>query len=229
MKIINHYIYNEEFTYLLFNQCFFLIADAIMCLLFSNKARWYQIHVLGNSIITLNIIKSTFYLYINPYNSYKLLDDHYNSYLILSMHIHHILFFKLNFMDYFHHITFVLLGILPTILWVKTNQINYGYIACSGIPGILEYSLLSLMKNGKISKYKQKQINAYIYNYIRCPMCIFGAFTNITMIRYNKIIRMDNIYLTIYINILLFLNGTIFNQLTLDSYYKNKYNHIHII
>ena len=60
-------------------------------------------------------------------------------------------------------------------------------------------------------------------------MCIFGAFTNITMIRYNKIIRMDNIYLTIYINILLFLNGTIFNQLTLDSYYKNKYNHIHII
>ena len=126
-------------------------------------------------------------------------------------------------MDYFHHIIFVLFGILPTILWVKTNQIYYGYIACSGIPGIIEYGILTLTKNGKISQYKQKLINAFIYNYIRCPMCIYGACTNITMLKYNKILRVDNIYLTIYINFLLFLNGTIFNQLTLSSYYKHKY------
>lgn len=222
--IINHYIYKEEIQYLLCNQGFFLIADMIMSLLFSSKARWYQIHVLGNSIVTYNIIQSTYNLYKNPYNSYKLLDNQYNnSYVILAMHIHHILFFKLNLMDYFHHIVFVLFGILPTIMWIKTNQIYYGYIACSGIPGIIEYTLLALMKNGKISQYKQKRINAFIYNYIRCPMCIYGACTNLTMIRYSKIIRMDNIYLTFYINLLLFLNGTIFNQLTLSSYYKHKY------
>ena len=223
MKIINHYIYNEEVTFILFNQCFFLTADFIMCLLFSNKARWYQLHVLGNTIVTLNIINGTYNLYRDPYNNYRLLADQSASYIILSMHIHHILFFKLNLMDYFHHILFVLLGIVPTILWVKTNQIYYGYIACSGIPGIIEYTLLTLMKNGKISQNKQKQINAFIYNYIRCPMCIYGACTNITMLKYNKIIKIDNIYLTIYINLLLFLNGTIFNQLTLSSYYKHKY------
>ena len=223
MKIINHYIHNKEITNLLFDQCFFIIADTILCIFFGFKARWYQLHVLGNTIVILNIINGTYNLYTDPYNNYRLLGDHSPSNLILAMHIHHVLFFKLNFMDYFHHILFVLLGIIPTILWVKTNQIYYGYIACSGIPGVIEYTLLALMKNGKISQYKQKQINAFIYNYIRSPMCIYGACTNLTMLRYNNILKIDNFYLTIYINLLLFLNGTIFNQLTLASYYKNKY------
>ena len=227
MKIINHYIYNEEVSFILFNQCFFIMSDAMLCLIFGFKARWYQLHVLGNTIVTLNIINATFNLYRDPYNNYRLLGDQSPSYIILSMHIHHILFFKLNLMDYFHHVLFVLLGIIPTIFWIKTNQIYYGYIACSGITGVIEYTLLALMKNGKISQYKQKQLNAFIYNYIRCPMCVYGACTNLTMIRYNKILKMENVYLTIYINILLFLNGTIFNQLTLGSYYKFKNSYLH--
>ena len=223
MKIINYNIYRKELTYFLFDQCFFLIADSILCIILGKKARWYQLHVIGNIMVTFNIINGTYNLYVDPYNNYRILGDHSPSNLILAMHIHHILFFKLNLMDYFHHIIFVLFGILPTILWVKTNQIYFGYIACSGIPGIIEYTLLALMKNEKISQYKQKQINVFIYNYLRFPMCIYGACTNLIMIRYNKILNIDNVYLTIYINILLFLNGTIFNQLTLSSYYKYKY------
>lgn len=223
INIIN---YDEMMKYLFLNQMFFLLADIILTIFISNKSRWYQLHVLGNTIVAINIFKSTFLLYIDPLNSYKLLDNHFNSYFILSMHIHHILLFRLNLVDYFHHVLFVLFGILPCIFWIKTNQINYGYIACSGIPGIFEYSLLTLMKNDIITIDKQKKFNAFIYNYLRLPMCIYGASTNLLMLRYNEIIRIDNICLTIYINILLFLNGTIFNQLTLESYYKQKHKYI---
>lgn len=221
MTISSNNLYIVEFTDLLYNISLILLYDIMLSIIFGIKARWYQLHVLGNSIVTINIFKDTYNLYKDPLNNYKLLTDHFNTNFILAMHIHHILFFKLNFMDYFHHILFVLFGIIPTLIYIKTNQIYFGYIACSGIPGIIEYTLLSLMKNEKISKYKQKQINTFIYNYIRCPMCIYGACINLTMLRYNKILRIDNIYLTIYINILLFLNGTIFNQLTIASYYKN--------
>lgn len=224
MNIINNIIYNKEVTYFIFNQSLFIMFDVILSIIIGTKSRWYQLHVIGNSIVTFNIINSIYNLYRDPYNNYRLLDDHYNSYLILNLHIHHILFFKLNVMDYFHHIVFVLLGIVPTILYINTNQIYFGYIACSGIPGIIEYSVLTLMKNNIITQYKQKKINAFIYNYIRYPMCVYGACTNIIMTRYNKILKKDNIYITIYINILLFLNGTIFNQLTLATYYKTKFS-----
>tara|TARA_B100000963_G_C22204711_1_gene484719 strand:+ start:98 stop:496 length:399 start_codon:yes stop_codon:yes gene_type:complete len=121
-------------------------------------------------------------------------------------------------MDYFHHIIFVLFGVVPTILLVNTNQIYLGYIACSGIPGAIEYTVLSLYKNNKITLYNQKKINAFVYNFLRYPMCIYGATINLLAYKYNNIINNDNFYVTLYINFLLYMNGCLFNYLTIKSY-----------
>lgn len=84
-----------------------------------------------------------------------------------------------------------------------------------GIPGAIEYSLLTLYKNDYITKLTQKKLNSYLYNYIRYPMCIYASFSNIINRQYNDIIIQDNIYISIYLNFLLFLNGAIFNYLTI--------------
>jgi len=207
-----------QFYDIISNQVLVLLADVLLTRTFGKEARWYQLHVFGNLMVISNIMNETYSLYRDPFDNYKLLNNHNSSYLILSMHLHHMLFFKLNRMDYFHHIIFVLFGVVPTILLVNTNQIYLGYIACSGIPGAIEYSVLSLYKNNKITLYNQKKINAFVYNFLRYPMCIYGATINLLAYKYNNIITNDNFYVTLYINFLLYMNGCLFNYLTIKSY-----------
>ena len=112
-----------QFYDIISNQFLVLLADVLLTRTFGKEARWYQLHVFGNLMVISNIFNETYSLYRDPFDNYKLLNNHNSSYLILSMHLHHMLFFKLNKMDYFHHIIFVLFGVVPTILLVNTNQI----------------------------------------------------------------------------------------------------------
>lgn len=224
--IKNNYINNYPNIYYFFlTSAIVILSDGFLLVLFGLKARWFQLHSLINFLIVIYIIKDYIQILIDPNNGYETLNNHYVSYLILNLHLFHILTFKhLGFYDYFHHILFVGLGVLPTIVYIKTNQCYMGYISCSGIPGVIEYFVLALYKNNKISLNTQKLINSINYNYFRFPLCIIGVTYN--FIHYNNKTFIDNYLMTIYINILLFLNGSLFNYLTLGSYFKKKYNKI---
>ena len=218
--------YNINFLYSLFSSYIvILLCDKILIKFFSRKARYFQLHSCINLIITYRIAPDIINFLVDPLKSYKLLDNSFDSYLILVLHFYHILITKkLAYVETVHHILFVLFGVLPTICFIKTNQIYLGYIACSGIPGIFEYGLLSLLKNNIITIQKQKIYTAYLYNYFRYPLALYGCYLNFIAWKYNKILNNDNYYLSIYINILLFLNGSVFNHLTIKSYYLKKIN-----
>ncbi len=226
---------NQEFelfiryypNFYIFLLTFFTVvtSDIILLIIFGSRARWFQLHSFINFIITLIIIKEYFQIIINPKLGYVIITNHYASYLILNLHIFHLFTFKnLGLHDYFHHVLFVGLDVLPTIFYIKTNQCYMGYIPCGGIPGIIEYFILALYKNNKISLIKQKYINSLNYNYFRYPLCIIGATYN--FINYNNGNLIDNFWMTLYINVLLLFNGSLFNFLTLGSYFEKKYNKI---
>lgn len=198
------------------------ITDFLLILAFGYKARWYQLHSIINLYVTILIFNEFIEIILNPNFGYLLIKNHYPSYFIINLHLYHVLTFRnLSYCDYFHHILFVVFGVIPNVVFIKTNQFYLGYIPCSGIPGIIEYFILSLYKNNKISLLKQKYINLINYNYFRYPLCIIGVSYNFINYRNGNI--NDNLYLTIYLNFLLFLNGSLFNYLTLESYFKKKY------
>ena len=213
------FIYDNHFIYCILT---IFIYDIGLKLLFGKKARWFQLHSFINAIVTKNILFDVVNIYLNPENGFKTLNNHINSYYILTLHIYHILTFKnLTYIDYFHHILFVGLGVLPVIFYINSNQIYLGYIGCNGIPGIIEYGTLALYKNNRITLYKQKCICSILYIYLRLPFCIMGVVYNYLGYIYNY--YSDNLYLTIYINTLLYFNGTFFTHLTLQSFYRVKY------
>ena len=199
------------------------MADKLLKIIFGSKARWFQLHAVFNIITSYNVLNSVFNIIKNPETGYELCKDNYNSLIIICLHLYHLLVFKnLKFYDYFHHILFVCLGVCVDMKYVKYNQKNLAYVVASGIPGIIEYTTLSLYKNDKITLKNQKAINSYIYNFLRYPFCVFAVGMN-----YNGYINgyiKDNFYPTIYVNFLLFLNGAIFNYLTLESYFCYKMN-----
>lgn len=218
----NSYFINNE---IIISFLIIFLLDKILCKIFGKKGRYYQLHSVINTIITYRIFPDIKKFYINPINAYRFLDTNLDSYLIISLHIYHIIISKkLNVIELIHHLLFVMLGVVPVIFYINTNQIYLGYIACGGIPGIFEYGLLALHKNNFISLYNQKYYTTYLYNYFRYPLALYGCFLNFTLWKYNKILNSDNIYLSIYINVLLFVNGSVFNQLTLKSFYIKNYN-----
>lgn len=220
ITIFDSNILEYEIVYFIISFIVVLLSDNLLCKLFNNKGRYFQLHSIINLYITIRISYDILDFFLDPINSHKLINDNINSYLIVSLHIYHIFISKnLTIIEYIHHILFVGLGVLPTIFYIKTNQIYLGYITCAGIPGVFEYGLLALYKKNKININTQKIIICYLYNYFRYPLAIYGCCVNYISWKYNYILNSENLYFSIYINILLFLNGSVFNHLSLKSYY----------
>merc|ERR1711966_123468 len=114
-------------------------------ILFGYKGRWFQLHAFTNLLIVIIILPELKnIIFFNNYNI-NIVENNIPSFYILILHIYHILTFKkLYIIDYFHHITFVGIGVIPNILFLKTNQCFLAYITSMGIPGVIEYTSLAL-------------------------------------------------------------------------------------
>lgn len=193
-------------------------VDSMLCFLFGNLARWYQLHSSINFYITYLTFNDYLSYLLYPIQSFVTKDTFYIGNLIICLHTYHILMFNnLNISDYFHHILFVGLGALPNMIWFrKNNIINLLYFTGCGLTGSFEYLLLSLKKNDLISRFTQKKITSLIYNYIRFPLSLYS----ICMIYLHYHLgNLKNYEYKISFTILLsFFNASYYNYLTLISF-----------
>ena len=192
------------------------LYDLCLCILFTKKARWFQLHSITNMII-FNIIKNDVYnLIINPMNNIVILENYEELYYIIVLHLYHMLFFKNSLMDYFHHIVFVLFGTLPIYYYYNINLIRLATFVGCGLPGVIEYFTLSLVKHNKISSLNQKILMSNIYNYFRYP---FGVYTCCSILLHHQLGYTTNIdqFTLFYTILMIFFNGAYFNKLTIEN------------
>ena len=198
--------------------------DILLCSMISSKARWFQLHAIVNFIITFIIYKDVSLYFTLLFDGIQEKGSNLENYFILVLHIYHCLCFKrLSMLDYFHHIIFVISGVLPCTFLLKTNICRFMTFTGCGLPGIIEYSSLLLMKHNVITLQSQKKLNSYMYAYLRAPLSIFNI--SFIYIAYNKgYLNQENKQLLFYILFLTYFNGTFYNKLTIennrDYYYK---------
>ena len=192
--------------------------DILLMRILSNRARWFQLHTAINMIITCIIFRDVKQYFIEPLSAVVDKTSNIDNYFIIGLHIYHCLTFtSLSQLDYFHHLVFVLLGVVPCAFFIKSNINRFLTFTGCGLPGIIEYGSLTLVKNGVITSLQQKQINSYMYIYLRNPLAIFNvAFMYIAYI-YNIFHREDNC-LIIWIMFLSYFNGTFYNKLAVENY-----------
>jgi len=201
------------------------VVDNLIQYFSTNKGRWYKIHFVVNTYTFYHLCDKVIYLIIDPSNNYIMYDDDNNLSMDLmnyhlSLHIYHFLFFSnLNFWDYFHHIVFAFFGIIPGMLFVKSNQLYFQLITAGGLTGMIEYGSLTLVKHDFMSKITQKKLNLFLYIFARLPLCIFGLTYNI--IAYINGYITDPLWITLYLNLSMYFNGTLFTYLTCKSYYEH--------
>ncbi len=202
------------------------VIDNLLIYIFGNKARWFQLHALINLIIVILVIDDSIKLIKAPIKNYKEynINDNSNNInisIVVSLHLYHILFFNnLKFLDYCHHIIFVFFGVLPCYYFINSNILKLSFLAGCGLPGLIEYSLLSLVKNDKLDKLIQKKILMYVYCYFRSPLSLLSCIINYFI--YTENLIKSNIYFYIYLNVLIFINSTYYNKLTIQNYYETK-------
>tara|TARA_R110000851_G_scaffold207858_1_gene360216 strand:- start:205 stop:855 length:651 start_codon:yes stop_codon:yes gene_type:complete len=185
--------------------------------------KWYANHAISNSIIVLTTFSDSIRL-MNCKQDCHLLkplggpiyswSDYNNIELImvtnmLVLHSYHLLYFEnLRMIDYIHHI------LMMMIIWVAYLMnsgiyMSYFLFFVCGLPGMIDYSLLSIGFNRK----KEKKINTYLNNYIRAPGIIFG------MGLMWKDTYHTNSFYTLVSYLVLFWNAQYFNYEVIKNYF----------
>lgn len=215
----NHYINTE----LLIPIVTIPSLDILLCCMISNKARWFQLHASVNLIITCIIFQDVWMYFTKTYNGILEKSTNVDNYFVVVLHLYHCLFFKnLSILDYFHHLLFVITGVLPCTFLFKSNITRLLTFTGCGLPGIIEYSSLVFVKHNIITTLMQKNINSYMYVYLRCPLSIF----NVTFIYIGYMqgyFYQENQKFLFYITLLTYFNGTFYNKLTIENYKDTYY------
>ncbi len=161
------------------------------------KSRWFSLHTFGNMIVTITSLSGFIETLRDPMNAAnsEVWPDSTSlcspasvipTVMINAIHLYHILFFKLNKIDVFHHALFIPLIGMPGQIFEWGVAKNFLTIAISGFPGGIDYFNLVLVKHKKMSKIKQKHISSFLNLWIRAPIICFSVFINYNAYIYDK-------------------------------------------
>jgi len=138
------------------------------------KTRWFTLHAVANYIIAATTISDIFACIANPSLSSYPMDFYIAGNIACTLHIYHCVFFKLRFEDWMHHI-FSCFIFMPTCIYYSSKGMSVFYFFCTGLPGAIDYTALSLVKAGSVVKKRQKCISSSLNAYIRMPGGVFCA------------------------------------------------------
>ena len=199
---------------------FFILAfikclDVGMCKYYSDKARWFQIHFIMNMFVTAFCVNDITDILYDVNESYKVLPNHIAGSIALQLHIYHTLFFELSTIDKYHHISSVFLCFPPSLVFNR-KILSLFYFIGTGLPGGINYLLLTLVKNGQMGYLEEKKWSSYINAYIRMPggaVCSFLTLSNV--------LQTDDIYAKscgAFLSFIVFSNTAYFGKLAIENH-----------
>lgn len=179
---------------------------------YSQKSRWFLLHALSNYFITKHSYEDLIFCFKDPVvcSNTEWNDNSKNCfYMCTILHLYHCLFFNLTFDDILHHgIMLFLCG--PIVYINQTIPTATSLFFLSGLPGLLDYSLLWIFKcldfNNNLRKYIYLMVNLLI----RSPGCLIISYIN--MINYTT----ENAILSIIV----FWNAQYYLNQAFKSYYN---------
>jgi hypothetical protein len=212
-----------NFKILIFTKIFIFFHLIIEKILQDKKKsiKWFTNHVFTNTLIVLMTYRDIINLLNCKENCLELeqtggiLKNDYVSppEMIVSatsaLHLYHVICFSnLRLIDYMHHYLMLVVLAMSYIFQAGCYQSMFMFFL-SGLPGLIDYSLLAL----KVDRKTEKKINLYLNNYLRSPGIIFTTglyWRDTTSINFWSILIGYG---------LLFWNATYFNLDVIRSYY----------
>lgn len=193
-----------------------------------DKARWFFVHSFGNVIIIWECLYYIHKLIANPFNSIMHAEEnHLSSIYIAIVHLYHVLFYKLNKSDIFHHLMFVFVGeVIHIFIHIGDVTGLYHFFIC-GLPGAIDYLILGLYELGYVTKKFRLCIASMLNIWLRLPGIVIG-YTFVMLVLLCRWDGSDLLLLLIKLAASYFIsvyNGTIYADQVIRA--DAKYNLLH--
>lgn len=183
------------------------------------RARWYVLHTIMNFAIVVFSSIDLYTCFLYPSLAFT---TEWNSdipFLIAYIgHLYHLFIFKdLKKSDYVHHILMGPICGTFTIFYLRNPGANYIMFWMTGLPGGIDYLLLSLVKLNYVSRIIEKNINLVLQTWFRMPfLLIIGG------LYYEQLFRENGpLPITIIAALLTLWNAIYYAQHTIHSYNKH--------
>ena len=182
------------------------------------SVRWFQLHSVCNWFIVIKTWREFLELCMAPNPWLLVLEptaDIQVLYFASSLHIYHVIFWSLKPMDILHHATSVFLcG--PLMIKLNTKLLSWHLLIGTGIPGGIDYALLTLVKYECIPPLLEKRVNAWLNAYVRAPFGVIGSFLTIGLMRHTSDWCM--IVSAAIVTVTTYWNATYFAKRAVESY-----------
>lgn len=154
------------------------LLDNILIKPFFKKARWFILHTIANIFVVYYAWNDLFHLLENPIMAFNRVPHYEALNITVALHFYHALFFKnLVFIDWVHHILMISIAIMsyhcPSSVIIATNGLLF---FLNGLPGGIDYFLLTLVKYELIHPIQEKKLNSYLNIWIRSPGTLISAY-----------------------------------------------------
>lgn len=208
-----------EYSYQMF-LCFLFILF-VDKLLAPVNARWFFIHICVNTVVTISSMYDVLVCLTNPLIC--MTNDWSNSvaYMIAATsHTYHVVAFNnLKYTDYLHHITMGPVAGTLAFIYLRKSGTNMALFGLTGVPGGIDYIMLTLVKMGKMNYITEKKWNVFIHVWIRMPFLLIGSG-----IMFESVICSTTVSVPAIICLLLVVwNGVYYMHDTLFNYYTKHY------
>jgi hypothetical protein len=214
----------EEMRSLIFR--FFLCLICVWCLdmffkyVLKSKANWKLLHCCANFGVVAGSLEDVIFAFKDPHMTCVVKASPIPCTIIGALHLYHLMAYSTSSADWFHHVLFC--GTLVPIGLLDPNPIvNIFSFFLSGLPGGIDYLMLSLVKHNKMSREVEKVWNARINVWLRSPGCMAAAGVMYAAIKYGPDSTCSqNPEMGVILGGLIIFNGQYYQQVVVGNTYR---------
>ena len=175
---------------LLYIGSYFLLDYGLQKIIEDHNCRFFVIHSATNVMLTVGTIADTYDTLLDPINCMTGYSSKWPLLIVQLFHLCHMInsYSYLNSIDWIHHLVSVGCFGLPAMFYEMGPLRNFIIFFMCGLPGAIDYAMLSLVKLNYLSPLTEKKINCYLNNWIRSPgIILFGSFLYISNLVHQRL------------------------------------------
>lgn len=140
--------------------------------------RYYVVHALANTVNVITTFPDLVHCLAYPLNIAGMEHNTFPMAVCIALHLHHFVigYKTMTFIDLIHHLVNCFFVGLISTYYFTGHIINLMIFFICGLPGGIDYYLLSLKKYGMIDSMTEKYYNTILNMWIRVPGMLYTCF-----------------------------------------------------
>jgi len=158
------------------------LVDRMLIILDGKKSdinqRYYVVHALTNTLNMYLTYPDLIHCLLHPLNVVGFPHDTFPTAICIALHLHHFVigFNKMNLIDCIHHLVSCFFVSIISTYYFTGPLVNYTIFFICGLPGGIDYYLLTLKKYDIIDSMTEKYYNTILNMWIRLPGMLYTCF-----------------------------------------------------